>query len=179
MTADTLHAGVPPNQPSMRRLIVAATIGNIFEWFDFVVYGFFAVTLSEVFFPAGNPTVSLLVTFGAFGLVDHEVAVRRVLRLLGEHEALRGLEAVQQLGGNDDMARPDNIDTMGESPAFKVGIEKRGDAAGANDSEPDRHIFRPVGHQQSNASALRQLTCTGPPGILVHPGRKHAKGQAF
>jgi MHS family proline/betaine transporter-like MFS transporter len=55
-------------QPSMRRLIVAATIGNIFEWFDFVVHGFFAVTIAEVFFPAGNPTVSLLITFGAFGL---------------------------------------------------------------------------------------------------------------
>jgi MHS family proline/betaine transporter-like MFS transporter len=57
-----------PAMPSMRRLIVAATIGNVFEWFDFVVYGFFAVTLAEVFFPAGNATVSLLVTFGAFGL---------------------------------------------------------------------------------------------------------------
>lgn len=68
MTTDTLHAGVPPKQPSMRRLIVAATIGNIFEWFDFVVYGFFAVTIAEVFFPTGNPTVSLLITFGAFGL---------------------------------------------------------------------------------------------------------------
>ena len=68
MTADTLHAGVLPKQPSMRRLIVAATIGNIFEWFDFVIYGFFAVTIAEVFFPAGNPTVSLLITFGAFGL---------------------------------------------------------------------------------------------------------------
>ena len=68
MTADTLPAAALPKQPSMRRLIVAATIGNVFEWFDFVVYGFFAVTLAEVFFPAGNPTVSLLVTFGAFGL---------------------------------------------------------------------------------------------------------------
>src|ERR1700722_20132699 len=68
MTADMMRAAAPPKQPSMRRLIFAATIGNIFEWFDFVVYGFFAVTLSEVFFPAGNSTVSLLVTFGAFGL---------------------------------------------------------------------------------------------------------------
>ena len=68
MTADTMHVVVPPKQPSMRRLIIAATIGNVFEWFDFVVYGFFAVTLAEVFFPSGNPTVSLLVTFGAFGL---------------------------------------------------------------------------------------------------------------
>jgi MHS family proline/betaine transporter-like MFS transporter len=68
MTVDAMHAAPPPKQPSMSRLIVAATIGNIFEWFDFVVYGFFAVTIAEVFFPTGDPTVSLLVTFGAFGL---------------------------------------------------------------------------------------------------------------
>src|SRR5258707_14447792 len=68
MTADTTHFAAPPPQPSMRRLIVAATIGTVFEWFDFVVYGFFAVTIAEVFFPAGNPTISLLITFGAFGL---------------------------------------------------------------------------------------------------------------
>jgi MHS family proline/betaine transporter-like MFS transporter len=68
MTTDSMPLAAPSQQPSMRRLIVAATIGNIFEWFDFVVYGFFAVTIAEVFFPVGNPTVSLLVTFGAFGL---------------------------------------------------------------------------------------------------------------
>src|SRR5271166_6071859 len=68
MTADALPAAVLPKPLSMNRLIVAATIGNVFEWFDFVVYGFFAVTLAEVFFPTSDPTVSLLVTFGAFGL---------------------------------------------------------------------------------------------------------------
>jgi MHS family proline/betaine transporter-like MFS transporter len=49
-------------------MIVAAMIGNVLEWFDFVVYGFFAVTIAQVFFPAGDPTVSMLITFGAFGL---------------------------------------------------------------------------------------------------------------
>src|SRR5271157_4975728 len=68
MTADTLHVAGLSKTPSMYRMIVAATIGNVLEWFDFVVYGFFAVTIAEVFFPAGNPTVSLLITFGAFGL---------------------------------------------------------------------------------------------------------------
>lgn len=68
MTAASAPLVAHSHQPSIRRLIVAATIGNIFEWFDFVVYGFFAVTIAEVFFPAGNQTVSLLVTFGAFGL---------------------------------------------------------------------------------------------------------------
>src|SRR5438045_4641989 len=68
MTADIAH--VPPHSqpPSMHRMIVAATIGNVLEWFDFVVYGFFAVTIAQVFFPAGDPTVSLLITFSAFGL---------------------------------------------------------------------------------------------------------------
>src|SRR5438477_12295787 len=68
MTADPMPVATHSQPPSLRRLIVAATIGNVLEWFDFVVYGFFAVTIAEVFFPAGNPTVSLLITFGAFGL---------------------------------------------------------------------------------------------------------------
>src|SRR5580692_544517 len=68
MIANTAQVAVHPQPPSLRRMIVAATIGNVLEWFDFVVYGFFAVTIAEVFFPAGNPTVSLLITFGAFGL---------------------------------------------------------------------------------------------------------------
>jgi len=55
-------------RPGLAGVIVAATIGNVLEWFDFLVYGFFAVTIAEVFFPAGNPTVSLLITFGTFGL---------------------------------------------------------------------------------------------------------------
>src|ERR1700731_1193369 len=69
MTADTLAPQTAsPAPPSMHRMIVAAMIGNVLEWFDFVVYGFFAVTIAEVFFPTDNPTVSLLITFGAFGL---------------------------------------------------------------------------------------------------------------
>jgi MHS family proline/betaine transporter-like MFS transporter len=68
MTADTAPVAAHSQPPSMHRMIVAATIGNVLEWFDFVVYGFFAVTIAEVFFPAGDPTVSLLITFGAFGL---------------------------------------------------------------------------------------------------------------
>ena len=67
MATDTAISGAPP-QTTLTRVVVAATIGNVLEWFDFVIYGFLAVTISEVFFPTSNPTVSLLVTFGAFGL---------------------------------------------------------------------------------------------------------------
>jgi MHS family proline/betaine transporter-like MFS transporter len=68
MAIGTATGSTPPVQAGLRRVIVAATIGNVLEWFDFLVYGFFAVTISEVFFPAKDPTVSLLITFGTFGL---------------------------------------------------------------------------------------------------------------
>jgi MHS family proline/betaine transporter-like MFS transporter len=55
-------------RPGLPGVIVAATIGNVLEWFDFLVYGFFAVYISEVFFPANDPNVSLLITWGTFGL---------------------------------------------------------------------------------------------------------------
>ena len=48
--------------------IAAATIGNALEWFDILVYGYFATTIAGVFFPNANPVVSLLLTFGSFGL---------------------------------------------------------------------------------------------------------------
>ena len=66
--ADTTAPGTAVTAPRLSSVIVAATIGNILEWFDFLVYGFFAATLAEVFFPTGNPTVSLMITFGTFGL---------------------------------------------------------------------------------------------------------------
>jgi MHS family proline/betaine transporter-like MFS transporter len=67
MSIDTA-IGSTSVRPRLSGVIIAATIGNVLEWFDFLVYGFFAVTIAEVFFPANNPTVSLLVTFGTFGL---------------------------------------------------------------------------------------------------------------
>jgi MFS transporter, MHS family, proline/betaine transporter len=68
MSTDVAMSGAAPPVSTLRRVVIAATIGNVLEWFDFVIYGFLAVTISQVFFPVGDPTVSLLVTFGAFGL---------------------------------------------------------------------------------------------------------------
>ena len=68
MAFDSTIDGTASVRPGLSRVIIAATIATALEIFDFVVYGFFAVTIAEVFFPASNPTVSLLVTFGTFGL---------------------------------------------------------------------------------------------------------------
>lgn len=64
----TTAASAAAARHSSWRIVVAASIGNALEWFDLVVYGFFAVIISKLFFPAGNDTVSLLVTLGTFGV---------------------------------------------------------------------------------------------------------------
>src|SRR4051812_32314025 len=64
----TTAAGIAGSRRDSWRAVIAASIGNALEWFDLVVYGFFAVTISKLFFPAGNDTVSLLLTLGTFGV---------------------------------------------------------------------------------------------------------------
>jgi MHS family proline/betaine transporter-like MFS transporter len=49
------------------RLIIAASLGNALEFYEILVYGYFAVIISKVFFPAADEALSLLVTFGTFG----------------------------------------------------------------------------------------------------------------
>jgi len=50
------------------RTIVAVSIGNALEWFDLVVYGFLALTIAKLFFPADSETASQLLTLGTFGV---------------------------------------------------------------------------------------------------------------
>jgi MHS family alpha-ketoglutarate permease-like MFS transporter len=46
--------------------IVAASSGNLVEWFDFYIYAFCAVYFAPAFFPKSNPTTQLLNTAGVF-----------------------------------------------------------------------------------------------------------------
>ena len=46
--------------------IVAASSGNLVEWFDFYVYAFCAVYFAPAFFPKSDPTSQLLNTAGVF-----------------------------------------------------------------------------------------------------------------
>src|SRR6201996_5978304 len=64
----TTAASLAGSRQNSWRAVVAASIGNALEWFDLVVYGFFAVIIAKLFFPAGNDTVSLLLTLGTFGV---------------------------------------------------------------------------------------------------------------
>ena len=50
------------------RLIAACTIGNALEFYDFVIYSFFASTIGALFFPSEDPTVQLLLSFATYGV---------------------------------------------------------------------------------------------------------------
>lgn len=67
-SAGTASLAVPNMTKNPWRVIISASIGNALEWFDLIVYGFFAATISKQFFPGNNDTVSLLIAFGTFGI---------------------------------------------------------------------------------------------------------------
>jgi MHS family proline/betaine transporter-like MFS transporter len=51
-----------------RRAVVAGAIGHLIEWYDFIVYAYFASVIAGLFFPANNANLSLLLTFAVFGI---------------------------------------------------------------------------------------------------------------
>jgi MFS transporter, MHS family, proline/betaine transporter len=51
-----------------RKAITAACIGNFIEYYDFVVYGYFATVIAALFFPAADGAAALLLTFAAFAV---------------------------------------------------------------------------------------------------------------
>jgi MFS family permease len=51
-----------------RLVILASTLGTVFEWYDFFVYGTLASVIAGHFFPADNPAVSFLIFLASFGV---------------------------------------------------------------------------------------------------------------
>jgi len=68
-TTGGAEGGVPEplDASSLRRIIFAASLGTLFEWYDFYLYGSLAVFFGGLFFPKGNPTTQLLASLATFG----------------------------------------------------------------------------------------------------------------
>ena len=56
-------AAVPQN---FRTVIVAASVGNVIEWYDFYIFGSLAAILSVKFFEQSHPVAALLSTIALF-----------------------------------------------------------------------------------------------------------------
>jgi MFS transporter, MHS family, proline/betaine transporter len=61
MAADAITRG-------SKRSIIAGCIGNVLEWYDFAIYGFFAPVIAHLFFPSEDKLASLISTFGVFAI---------------------------------------------------------------------------------------------------------------
>jgi len=53
---------------SQGRAVAAGMIGNVLEWYDFAIYGYFAASIGRHFFPHEDPVAQLLAAFGVFAL---------------------------------------------------------------------------------------------------------------
>ncbi len=59
----TLAAQIPKD---FRRVIIAASVGNVIEWYDFYIFGSLATVLSAQFFEKTHPVAALLSTIALF-----------------------------------------------------------------------------------------------------------------
>jgi MFS family permease len=57
---------VPPKE--LRRVVIAASVGNIIEWYDFYIFGSLASILAVKFFEKGHPVAAFLSTVAIFSV---------------------------------------------------------------------------------------------------------------
>ncbi|WP_313668125.1 MFS transporter, partial [Sandarakinorhabdus sp.] len=63
---ETIEDVIDPKRD--RLVIVASSLGTVFEWYDFFLYGILASLLGKLFFATGNPTTELLFSLFAFAI---------------------------------------------------------------------------------------------------------------
>ena len=130
----------PPRQSALRTAL-AGLIGNVLEWFDFAVYGYFAGDIGRQFFPKSSPGAQQLLAFAVFaigffarpigglalGIIGDRIGRRALLTLsiglMGASTLLLGLlPTYQQIG----LAAPLLLVTMRLIQGFSVGGEFTG-----------------------------------------------------
>ena len=67
-SATLASATLAPSASEMRLVIAASSAGTIFEWYDFFIYGTLAAVIGKTFFPAGNPTLQILLVWAGFAV---------------------------------------------------------------------------------------------------------------
>lgn len=61
-------ASAPVDRAAMRRAVASSVIGNAFEWFDFLIYGFFTGLIAKTFFPAEDAFVATVLATATFAI---------------------------------------------------------------------------------------------------------------
>jgi MFS transporter, MHS family, proline/betaine transporter len=144
----TRHIGKVPLEKSVAappqsalRTALAGLIGNVLEWFDFAVYGYFASDIGSQFFPKSSANAQQLLAFAVFaigffarpigglalGMIGDRIGRRALLTLsialMGASTLILGLlPTYQQIG----LAAPLLLVTMRLIQGFSVGGEFTG-----------------------------------------------------
>lgn len=56
------------SQKTLRKVLIASSLGNFVEWFDYASYGYLATIIAVVFFPDIAPSAALMATFAVFAI---------------------------------------------------------------------------------------------------------------
>lgn len=67
ITSEAAAESVALDPKRDRLVIVASSLGTIFEWYDFFIYGILAALLGRLFFPSDNAAAATLASLAAFG----------------------------------------------------------------------------------------------------------------
>jgi MFS family permease len=57
-----------PSASDIRMVIAASSMGTVFEWYDFFIYGTLAAIIGKTFFPAGSATLETLLVWAGFAV---------------------------------------------------------------------------------------------------------------
>jgi hypothetical protein len=68
--------------------------------------------------------------------------------------AKRCVQTVDEFGFHNHMLGLDNIDAMRKGPASQISVEQGDNTADFGDTQPNRQVFRPIRHQQTNRVAF-------------------------
>jgi MHS family proline/betaine transporter-like MFS transporter len=176
MSASTQQIAARPaaaGPAAAARLITAASLGNALEFYEILVYGYFAVVISKVFFPAENETVSIMVTLGSFGASFLARPVGAVF--LGDYGDRKGRKSALTLSillmtiGTGLMTMMPSYNTLGLAApvlvicarllqGFSVGGEFASSTAFLVEHRPDRAGF--FGSWQWSSQGLAALIAT-------------------
>jgi len=182
MTANTTAAPALHGAGAAMRLIIASSVGNALEFYEILVYGYFAVVISKVFFPAADEAVSLLVTLGTFGISFLARPVGAIFPgaygdRKGRKQALTlsillmtigtGLMTLMPSYGSVGLAAPILVIAARLLQGFSVGGEFASSTAFLVEHRPDRAGF--FASWQWSSQGLAALIATGF-GVLLTSG---------
>ncbi len=150
-----------------RRVIIASSVGTVFEWYDFYLYATLAPFFAALFFPKGNDTAALLsafatyaagflvrpfgaLVFGRIGdLVGRKYTFLVTIVVMGTATALVGfLPTYQSIG----MLAPALLVTLRLAQGLALGGEYGGAATYVAEHAPD--------HRRGRATSWIQTTAT-------------------